>query len=207
MVEISFSSLLMTDLFSALERHRATISQSTMRDVVRTAFAAIEGTVWIFRQHVVDAARSTYGLQPAEEAALAEKTFGVSDKGRISEQTRYIPMTHVIRLTARIGNRLAPSASIDFSGADWDNLRSALSIRNRITHPKSADDLRLTESDVEYCMAALTWLADETTTMMEAANLAIHDYLGELRDVMQKLSQGDAETLALYESASGKIED
>lgn len=200
MTDISFTEMLVADVAAAMERFERSSSPSHMRDLVRTSFAAIEGTAWIFREHVIDAAESTYGLEPEEQAALRETSYQVSEKGKINAQLRFIPLLNSIRLIARIARRLAPESQIDFSEQGWDEVRRAVAIRNRITHPKSAMDLTLTETDAKVCVKAMFWFLNETTGVMQAMVKTRRDFLGEFQDVFAKLQAGDPATTALYEA-------
>lgn len=177
----SFIGILLFDVMDAIERHDLAQTQSGKRDLIRTSFAAIEGASWIFREHVVEAARAMSELEPAEEVALSETSYQVTDQGRITEQTRFLPLPATVRLTARIAEKLAPEVKVDFSGQDWAGLKEAIKIRNRITHPKSRADLILSDEDIQTSVGSLFWLLNETSRVMEAANLSFEDYVGEFR--------------------------
>jgi len=45
----SFLKTLIQDIGAALSRNEAADNQASRRDTIRTAFAVIEGLVWIFR--------------------------------------------------------------------------------------------------------------------------------------------------------------
>jgi hypothetical protein len=169
----------------------------------------VEGLAWVFREHVMDAAEGTFGLEPDEQHVLAEMAYSVSDQGKIYGQQRFIPFLAMIRLIARIGERVTsepgPPATIDFSGSDWDNFRKSLAIRNRITHPKSRSDLVLTDDDIATSLAALFWFLTNITVVMAATNKAFRGYLGQLDEVSQLLLNGDPATLALYEKARQEL--
>lgn len=116
MAERSFLELLLIDVANATKRHASSGTQSDKRDLVRTTFAATEGVAWIFREHVTGAARDSYGLDPDEEGALNEIAFHVSETGKVHRRQSFVPLLNSIRLTARIGARIAPPKQIDFSG-------------------------------------------------------------------------------------------
>lgn len=206
MPDESFLEILITDVARSMERHESSGTQSNKRDLVRTTFAAIEGATWVFREHVMQAAQDTYGLEPDEIIVLSETTYQVTERGIIRPQQKFIPLVNTIKLIARIATRIAPSKRIDFSGPGWNLVGKAIDIRNRITHPKDNDDLTLTNSDTESSIGALFWLLQETSEVMEATNLASIDYLGELRHVLGKLKVADPQMLALYNSVQAKMD-
>ena len=76
----SFIGILLFDVIDAIERHGGAGSQSSKRDLIRTGFAAIEGVAWIFREHIVDAARTTSNLDPAEEVERVMAAANVAIK-------------------------------------------------------------------------------------------------------------------------------
>lgn len=203
----SFIRILLFDVMDAMERHDSAQTQSGKRDLIRTGFAAIEGISWIFREHVTEAARAMSQLEPTEEAALSETSYQVNDQGRIAEQARYLPLMAAIRLTARIAEKLAPNVEIDFSGQNWTHLKEAIRIRNRITHPKGRADLILSDQDIRISIGALFWLLAETTRVMDAANLSFRDYVGQLREILERLKMGDSAMLAAYEAAARSIQN
>lgn len=77
---------------------------------------------------------------------------------------------------------------------------NAIDVRNRVTHPKSGDDLLLSKPQVDLCVKAMFWFLHETTQVMSVSNLALKGYLGKLDDVFEKLKAGDPATVALYEA-------
>lgn len=199
MAEKSFLRTLVTDVAKAIERHDLSDGQPEKRDLVRTIFAAIEGVAWIFREHIIETAASSYGLHEDEVATFAETAYIVGKNGSITRQPRFIPLLNSIRLTARIAERLASTKHIDFSARGWEQIQHAFGVRNRVTHPKNADDLALSDSDLTESIEGFFWLLNEVTDVMAATNKAVAAYLGDFRDVFEKLESGDHETRALYD--------
>jgi hypothetical protein len=197
--EDSFLGILLGDVSKAMERQRLADGQAERRDTVRTSFAAIEGLAWMFRERVISVAESTYGLEPEERQALAEIAYSVDQQGHITTQSRFIPFLAGIRLSARICARLSPELEIDFAGIAWQRFKGAVAIRNRITHPKSIDDMLLSDIEVNNCVSVLFWFLEVSTAVGEATNRALNVYLGELDEVMRLLRSGDPATIALYE--------
>jgi hypothetical protein len=194
----SFMLILLNDVGAAISRRKIDDNQATRRDMIRTAFAAIEGMVWIFREHVIDTAENTYGLECDEKLILQERQLSVSEQGKITEQPRYLPLTTTIRFIARIANRLNGIDHFDFGASEWEGFRKAIGIRNRITHPKSADDLHVRKADVQQVMNALSWFLEKLTEILAQSVMTQKRYLGQLKDVFEKLKAGDPEITALY---------
>lgn len=201
----SFIRILLADVIAALERYKAGDSQMSRRDVVRTAFSAIEGLTWTYRQHVLAAAEGTGIVTGEEKAALAELNYQVTEQGRIASQPRYVSVPATIRLTTRIATKLHPDLNIEFGTDDWNSLRHAIAVRNRIMHPKRPEDLHIDDADIAKCTAAFFWLLDVMTLAMDAANAALNAYAKGARMLLKKLKDGDPETLADYQAAAEAI--
>jgi len=199
-VQSSFLGMLLADVARADTAHAANPDQGAKRDVVRASFAAIEGAVWNFREHIRAIALATSALSDAERTVLNEIAYSVDKTGRLSPQAKFLTLPAAIRLCARIGTRIAPPTSIDFSGAGWQNFTAAIEIRNRITHPKSLDDLMLTDSDLRSCNDALHWFLEASTHLMEATVLAARNHVEGVREVLIDLKSGDEEAWRVYRS-------
>jgi len=200
----SFFLTLLKDVSIALSRQESADNQITRRDMIRTAFAAIEGLVWIFREEIVDTAESTYGLEDDERSILRERQLAVSDQGKITVQSRCLPLTTTIRFVARIASRINGFEHFEFGGTEWDNFRRAIVVRNRITHPKSANDLFVSKADVEQVTNALFWFLGKHVEVLTQTVETRKSYLGEFDEVLEKLKSGDPEVTSLYNALRQK---
>lgn len=200
--EQNFMAMLSADVHTAMKRRAESDSQQTRRDVVRAIWSAIDGIIWIFREHVIDCATMTYGLEDAEVAVLSETVYNVSASGVIKPQAKFLPLLSIFRLVARIAERVEPVAKIDFGRSGWSKLTAAQKVRNRITHPKSREDLFLNDLDMAITQHGFFWLVEQTVDSMAQLNLATKDYLGRLHEVFDKLKSGDPEITMLYDQLS-----
>jgi len=196
----SFFYTLIKDASTAMSRNLSADNQATRRDAIRTVFAAIEGLVWIFRVEVVDAAEATCGLDDDEKSILRERQLAVSEKGQIVSQIRFLTLIATIRFVARIASRINGCDHFDFGGHEWERFRTAIAIRNRITHPKSADDLHVSKDDVSKVTGAFFWLLDRHVEVLSQAVQTRKAYLGEFDEILEKLKGGDPEVTELYNS-------
>lgn len=117
--EKDFVATLIEDALGAIERDRRAQSQASHRDLVRTLFATTEGLVSAYREHVVEAAADVGELKANERIALSEEVYVIGEQGRITTQRRYISIRAMIRLCARIAQRLDPELDIAFDGKGW----------------------------------------------------------------------------------------
>lgn len=194
--------ILAGDVAASAERQKATPSQHNNRNLVRTIFAAIEGIVSIFRDHVTDIATELGELSSAEVAALAESVFQISNTGKVSAQRRFVPFLPMLRLLFRISARMDSSLAVSFADGNWENVRIALAVRNRITHPKASSDLSVSQDDVQVSFAAYYWLLERTAEAMASANAAFAAHVEQFRTILEALKAGDPEMVAAYETVA-----
>jgi hypothetical protein len=194
-------ALLIEDVIAARSRLAAADTQTARRDVVRASLAAMEGDVWIMRQHIASNLAKLEVLTPMADLALREIAYSVTIDGQIVEQPRGLSLPTAIRLGVSQAKLISPETEVDFSEAGWFNLRKAVAIRNRITHPKLADDLVITLDDLNAVASGLLWVLATCDYVMASTNLAFSHYIEALRDMIARLKAGDPDALAEYQAA------
>ncbi len=163
----------------------------------------MEGYVWEMREHIASSLADLEALTPMAALALREASYNVTTDGQIVEHPRGQPLSTAIRLAVSQARLISPEieAEIDFSAAGWAYLRNAVIIRNRITHPKLAEDLTITDDDLAAVASGLSWLVATGNYVMASTNLALIRYNDALRDVIDRLKSGDPDALAEYQAA------
>jgi hypothetical protein len=199
---MDFVAELAGDVGRALHRRNHDDSQAARRDLVRTLFAAIEGVSWMFKEHVADALRQMDSLSPEEEIALSEDFHFVNDNGKITTQRRHLSTPATIKLAARLAKRADPNLNIDLGSEGWSKLRDAVSVRNRITHPKRPADMSLGDDEVSSCLVAFYWLLEVATDAMEASIGAMRVHTRVARELLAELQAGDARAWQEYRAVS-----
>ena len=203
----SFMRILVEDALTAQARRKQADSDRHRREEIRATFAAIEGVTWICREQVRQAARSLDVLTPYADLALQERTFGVTDKGDIVEQVRYITLPTILRLTIKQARLVSPSIELDVKGTGWMALTALIGVRNRVTHPKSVADLAISDADLASAAAGLLWLMQAVDTISQALVEAQRTYNEVARNVVDDLIAGDADTWAAYRTALDQSDD
>ncbi len=188
---------LIEDVIAARRRLEAADTQTARRDVVRASLAAMEGEIWLAREHVRDSLRTLDELSPLADLALRETTYQVTDGGKLVEQARSISLPVAVRLIVAQAQIICPDLDVDFAGKGWDNLRNAVAIRNRITHPRPGRDLNVTTDELRIIESGLNWLFATNHYVMASTNLT----LAQAVRFMDKLLAGDPTALEDYKKA------
>ena len=143
-------------------------TDSASRSFVRCVFALIEGSVFNLKQTALTLHRHGKGkFSQAELAMLEDVSYELSDKGEAKEQIKFIPLTKNIRFAFSAATRAFQvkfELVVDDEG--WSTFKDALGIRNRITHPKSIEDLKLSDEEVQTVTDAGSWFLHNQHTLM-----------------------------------------
>lgn len=202
---IALMKLLLEDVMAARERLGSADTQVARRDIVRASIAAMEGMMWLAREHVRDVLNTFDELTPIADLALREQTYVVSENGKLFVQGRSIPLPTAIRFIASQAAIISPDIDVEFSVVGWSNLKQSISIRNRITHPKPGTDLQVSDRDLEQVASALSWLTATVDYVMASTNLSLIEYGERAKDLVERLIAGEPEALADYQIALGQL--
>lgn len=203
---VAFIAVLIGDVIAARERLEAAETQNARRDVVRSSLAAIEGMTWVAREHVRTALAELEQLTPVADLALRELSYSVSENGELIERPHGLPLLTAIRLVVSQAKIISPEIAVEFSAAGWIDLRQSVKIRNHVTHPKSDQDIEISDQDLAAVGSGVSWLVATLDYVMSSTNLALTWYNDQLRGLLQRLSAGDADALAEYQAALRWIE-
>lgn len=205
-IQQSFLRTLVEDVQAAVRRSQRSDTARHRREAVRTIFAAIEGISWTCREFVRESAKSLDALDPTLEMALREQTYFVSERGKVSTQTRFISFTAMFKLISRIAEEIATSLHVDFSERGWQGILHSLDTRNRLMHPKSFSDLAVSLDDVQQADLAFRWMLQTSLRMMESVQAEMKLYNQTARELVDALTRGDPLVVAEYEAIMRIIE-
>ncbi|MCP5420143.1 MAG: hypothetical protein H6969_06570 [Gammaproteobacteria bacterium] len=125
------------------------------RTLLRTHFAFIEGMSFLLRQ--VALANSEIFTAP-ELATLREESYALNKKGDIEAKPNFQKPLPLILFTFRSYARIhGAKFNPDTSVHGWECMAKYKAVRDRLTHPKSSDDLSLSDEELRYCMNAAEW--------------------------------------------------
>jgi len=98
-------------------------------------------------------------LTPAEVTVLSDEAFEVSEKGDvITRRDRFVSTDRALRLLFRVASRVYELGyNLPVHEAGWDQFTRTLKVRNRLTHPKSAADLIVSDENLASAHSAQAW--------------------------------------------------
>ena len=174
-------SVLSADVDAALAYGRQADTPYAQRALVRAHFALVEGLAYQLRQVTLASLQGTGRLSSAELALLNEQRYSVDEKGhhKTSEQFLRFPQSLLFSIRSYVKNHGADYEP-DTRDPGWAAMRSANEIRNRVTHPKSAETLRLSEADLKQFVDAAAWWRRTMFCMFAACEEADEYWRGQL---------------------------
>jgi hypothetical protein len=142
------------------------IEQLHRRTLVRTLFAWIEGSVFAMKREVLEHHKlGRLSLSVAECAILREESYTLRDSGDTDVSPSYAKLLPNIKFTFPIYAR-AWGKSFEFdpplsAEPRWQKLHRAYQIRNRLMHPKSMEQLAVSDSDLEDVLSGASWFEEQ----------------------------------------------
>ena len=127
-------------------------SSLSKRNFVRALFAWIEAISYLMRQHVLRELRKEELTEESIPKLLAasERAYRVDERGDVVEVPLMTKTSNNLLFSLRsFAEIVAFPLTVGKGGRNWQAYTRALKIRDRVTHPKSPDDLELTEADLE----------------------------------------------------------
>jgi hypothetical protein len=150
-----------------LEQHD---SQFARRAYIRSVFAYVEGTIWMLKQACLRYGLEQKGsvLSPAERALLSDKTYYLKSTGEPLEQPRFLPLPENCCFCFITFNRLFSANIVWGVGTgEWDRFLKALRVRNRITHPKDAGKVDVSDEERDAAKQVCGWFNEVMQTVVE----------------------------------------
>jgi hypothetical protein len=135
------------------------------RNYIRVLFACINLGIYLLKRTVLVAASSKSDpLTFAELVLLREQTFSLEKNGEVRMRNKFLGLAENLRFTTRcVEKGFGISLTFDSGGKGWDAFKRAIKIRDRITHPKTYQDLDVTDEEIELAKRVGTWFSEFLT--------------------------------------------
>lgn len=122
---------------------------------VRVFITMIEGSVATIKNEILHSADQ---INDAERAVLRDVTFDLNDKGVPCERPLrpkiLSSLKFVFQMFASVHKLLILP---DYSSSGWQAMKDVIKLRNRLTHPKTLNDLKVTDTDLKTVDEAEIW--------------------------------------------------
>lgn len=157
---------LMQELLVGINESAQLMMQHRMRQnersFVLSVAMALEGILTVLRQEILEEVRMGVTFEPftiSETVLLQGRSFDIKENGKVSIKPAKVPLKANTRFTLRCLQKaygLAPDKIDDATSVT--HLNDITTIRSRLVHPKSPDDLRISQEDIDCTRACASWL-------------------------------------------------
>ena len=153
------------------------------RALIRASFALMEGLSYQLRAVTLASLQSTEFLAESEVALLREERYTIDEKGMPQTQESFLRFPESLLFSIRMYARNHGAAfEPDVKSSGWQAMRKAAKVRNRVTHPKSAASLELSDQDLTAIQEAAAWWKATMLSMFAACSEADQYWLEQLRN-------------------------
>jgi hypothetical protein len=137
-------------------------SQPLRRMFVRAYWSMIEGEVFCTKQFTLRACQlGDNSLSAEEHVFLSESRVIVDEEGAASLKHAHIDTLSNLNQTLKVAaSKFDLDWAPNFSTQGWEKLDLSLELRHRITHPKVAAELVVSESELDIHKDAFAWFLE-----------------------------------------------
>ena len=135
-------------------------SPANRRAFVRTVFAFVEGCTFRFKLLALSfATRRNNSLSVGEISVLSGQAFSVDENGDVRVRRLQISPSANLQLATRLAARCfgVETPKPAESKLGWNRFNKAVKLRNRITHPNTASELAVSETELQLVNHAFRW--------------------------------------------------
>lgn len=180
-----FFDIAMQDAEACLRDASETGSPRHKRSAVRSVFAFVDGCHDQIREHVSTQANAhRYAYSVADLAVLQEESPYVDERGNVRVRQMRVPLVTSIKALVKLMDKNEKVLhEVDLSHPGFAALGRAVEIRNRVVHPKNAQDLDLSDTDMSDVRAAFAWYIAFALRMSVASTQAVKRQIDHFRRI------------------------
>lgn len=147
------------DVKSSHETLQNNDSQYNRRTFIRTAFAAVEASSYLLKQHCIKENNGIFSA--AELALLNDESYVLNGKAEAAVRQNFLPVADNFKFAIKMYLRLIPNKELELDVVGWDYFKKAISIRNKIVHPKLLEDFVISDSELKIVEQAYSWVVSK----------------------------------------------
>lgn len=164
---LRFFSILNEDVENANKLMLENDTQFSRRMYLRSFFALIEGNAFRQRELALSVHKHKKNCFNEEEViALEEKEIRIIDNGNVEVKKKIVQFFPLFKLSNKSYCKAFNKKLPDYANNGWNQLQKAVEIRNRITHPKSKEELVISDDDLEIINEAKCWYSDNVQFLL-----------------------------------------
>jgi hypothetical protein len=144
------------------------------RATVRAFFAEVEAITYELKQFAY-AAREIPGIgfSPGDIEALTEETYELNERGKSTPRKAKLPTLANLRFAFdAYGRAVFSDYELDVTGQGWQFMKTAIDVRDRLTHPKGAASLLVTRKDLEAVVYASAWFRSSVINLLGPGDMS-----------------------------------
>jgi hypothetical protein len=141
------------------------------RAYVRAALASIEAITFDLKQEALGTPKKNIFSQ-SEKALLLEGSYSL-DGGEPRTSCKFLRLEGNFIFAVAIYSRAIGSPFVLEKGNEWQAFKSAIAVRNRITHPKRPGLLAITDEEIQLVALAYQWVIGTMISSLSAGNAAL----------------------------------
>jgi len=161
---------LLEDLRAALEENlvaskdRKRIDQRHARNLIRIFGALVDALAFHLKQRVLHLSKAGIAkLDSGRLSILEEANYDLRENGAVERRPRRLPFLPNFRFAFQEFFKFhGGTFALDVTGEDWKNFCCAVQLRNRMMHPRSAEDLKVERNELKRLLAAIEWFGTQT---------------------------------------------
>lgn len=165
---------LATDVEKAVAMLKLDDSQFHRRMYVRALFAYLEGITYWMRQNAIEidkiVLRKFGTINWERHMLLYEEVPVVADNGKIKKQRQKTSFQNRFAFSVQAYAEIVQFKENLFGDKGWQQLLSALKVRDRLMHPKLGCDVVVSNDEAKACRDGYTWFVGLHAKFREAAN-------------------------------------
>jgi hypothetical protein len=132
--------------------------QYARRSYVRSLLAMIEGTVHCIKELEFAELYARERPHIPTLVALKEVVFDIDKHGKVKENVKYVnSASNLLFVVNMFYSIFKKQLDLGIGTSKWDNFKTAIKIRNRITHPKETGDLTVSETELSVMKDVNEW--------------------------------------------------
>lgn len=150
------------------------LNQSKRRSLVRAIFALVEGMSFCLRVGLLEEKENE--LPHATVMALQELQIEIANEGQVKLKSIKTSIMNLLRLTVREYSSMYPGElKIKCTGADFEGLVKTVRVRDRLMHPRSLDDLTVTDGEIKLAVVGMNWfqIAMAEMVLVQATHIRV----------------------------------